>query len=91
MSAPKHPAVRVQPVIDRLANPQKRLLVTSEVVSQGDASASLAMVDVAHAALLRHWRLLRQWIEPNRDRLQQQRKIAASAVAWRAQGQRAGD
>jgi hypothetical protein len=91
VSEPKHPAVRVQQVIDRLSNPQKRLLVTSEVVSQGDASASMAMVDVAHEALIRHWRLLRQWIEQNRDRLRQQRKIEASAVAWRTQGQRSGD
>ena len=82
--------MRVQPVIDRLANPQKRLLVTSEVVSKGDAPASMAMVDVAHAALIRHWRLRRQWLEQNRDRLRQQRKIEASAVAWRTQGQRAG-
>ncbi|MBD2072363.1 hypothetical protein H6F86_00245 [Phormidium sp. FACHB-592] len=55
-------------------------------MSQGEASASLAMVDVTHAALLRQWRLRRQWLEQNRDRLRQQRKIEASAVAWRTQG-----
>ena len=43
----------------------------------------MAIVDVAHEALIRHWKLLRQWIETNRDLLRRQRKIEAGAVAWR--------
>jgi len=91
IAEPKHPAQRVQQVIDRLSNPENRLLVTSEVVSKGNESIRMAIVDVAHEALIRHWRLLRQWIEQNRDRLRQQRKIETSAEAWRSQGHRAGD
>jgi hypothetical protein len=47
-------------------------------------------VDVAHEALIRHWRLLRQWIEQNRDLLRQQRRIEASAVAWQEHQQSKG-
>ncbi|MEO0987064.1 MAG: pentapeptide repeat-containing protein [Cyanobacteria bacterium J06639_14] len=88
VAEPKHPSERVQQVIERLSNPDKRLLVTSEVVSKGETSERMAIVDVAHEALIRHWQLLRQWIEQNRDLLRQQRKIEASAVAWREQGRK---
>ncbi|MEO0537700.1 MAG: pentapeptide repeat-containing protein [Cyanobacteria bacterium P01_A01_bin.123] len=90
VAEPKHPSRRVQQVLERLSNPDNRLLVTSEVVSKGDTSERMAIVDVAHEALIRHWQLLRQWIEQNRDLLRQQRKIEASAVAWREQGRKRG-
>jgi hypothetical protein len=77
-------------VIDRLSSPEHWLLVTSEVVRKGDQSARIAIVDVAHEALIRDWKLLREWVEQNRDLLRQQRKIEASAVAWRDQGQKSG-
>jgi hypothetical protein len=91
IAAPLHPAARVQAIVDTLSNRDNRLLVTSEVVSKGDdAIARRAIVDVAHEALIRHWRLLRQWIEQNRDLLRQQRRIEASAVTWQEnQSQRA--
>ncbi|MEA5449576.1 pentapeptide repeat-containing protein [Leptolyngbya sp. CCNP1308] len=82
VSEPLHPAERVQTVVETLANKDNRLLVTSEVVSKGDDLERQAIVDVAHEALIRHWTLLRQWIEQNRDLLRQQRRIEASAVAW---------
>ena len=90
VAEPKHSTMRVQQVIERLSAPDHRLLVTSEVVTKGDASERLAIVDVAHEALIRHWQLLRQWIEQNRDLLRQQRKIEASAVAWREQRRKRG-
>ncbi|MEM9164849.1 MAG: peptidase C14, partial [Cyanobacteria bacterium P01_F01_bin.4] len=82
ISEPLHPAERVKTVVERLADKENRLLVTSEVVSKDDQAARRAIVDVAHEALIRHWRLLRQWIEQNRDLLRQQRRIEASAVTW---------
>ena len=85
ISEPLHPAERVQAVVDRLADKENRLLVTSEVVSKNDTAARRAVVDVAHEALIRHWRLLRQWIEQNRDLLRQQRRIETSAVTWQEQ------
>ena len=85
ISEPLHPAERVQAVVDRLADKENRLLVTGEVVSKDGTAKRRAIVDVAHEALIRHWRLLRQWIEQNRDRLRQQRRIEASAVTWQEQ------
>jgi uncharacterized protein YjbI with pentapeptide repeats len=90
VAEPQHPAAQVQAVIERLSSPENRLLVTSEVVSKGNQAERMAIVDVAHEALIRHWKLLRQWIEQNRDLLRQQRKIEASAMGWREQGQKKG-
>ena len=47
---PKHPAQRVQQVIERLSSPENRLIVTSEVVSKSDQSTRMSIVDVAHEA-----------------------------------------
>ncbi|MEM9008660.1 MAG: peptidase C14, partial [Cyanobacteria bacterium P01_F01_bin.86] len=91
VSEPLHPAERVGAVIDRLSDKENRLLVTSEVVGKGEAKERRAIVDVAHEALIRHWRLLRQWIEKNRDLLRQQRRIEASAVTWQEQKKAKGD
>lgn len=90
VAEPQHSAARVQAVIERLSNPENRLLVTSEIVSKGNQAERMAIVDVAHEALIRHWNLLRQWIEQNRDLLRQQRKIEGNAIAWRDQGQKRG-
>jgi uncharacterized protein YjbI with pentapeptide repeats len=90
ISEPLHPTERVTTVVERLADKENRLLVTSEVVSKGEAAERRAIVDVAHEALIRHWRLLRQWIEQNRDLLRQQRRIEASAVAWQEHQQSKG-
>ncbi|MGR3279347.1 nSTAND1 domain-containing NTPase, partial [Acaryochloris marina NIES-2412] len=90
VTEPKHPAQRVQQVIERLSSPENRLIVTSQVVSKSDESTRMSIVDVAHEALIRHWKLLRQWIEQNRDLLRKQRRIEASAIAWRNQGQKSG-
>ncbi|NEQ46478.1 MAG: peptidase C14 [Leptolyngbya sp. SIOISBB] len=82
VSEPLHSADRVQTVVEKLADKENRLLVTSEVVGKDDIGERRAIVDVAHEALIRHWRLLRQWIEQNRDLLRQQRRTEASAVNW---------
>ncbi|NEQ50781.1 MAG: TIR domain-containing protein [Leptolyngbya sp. SIO3F4] len=82
ISDPLHPTERVRAVIDTLSSKDNRLLVTSEVIGKGETKERRAIVDVAHEALIRHWRLLRQWIETNRDSLRQQRRIEASAETW---------
>ncbi|MEH1966148.1 nSTAND1 domain-containing NTPase [Nostoc sp.] len=62
-------------IIQRLAD--EKLVVTSTLSNQ------IAVVDVAHEALIRHWLLLRKWIEESRDILRQKRKIEAAAIEWR--------
>ncbi|MDZ8088434.1 MAG: caspase family protein, partial [Nostoc sp. DedQUE12b] len=65
-------------IIQRLAD--EKLLVTSTLSNQ------IAVVDVAHEALIRYWSLLRKWIEESRDILRQKRKIEAAAIEWRDRG-----
>ncbi|MDZ8188544.1 MAG: pentapeptide repeat-containing protein [Nostoc sp. ChiSLP02] len=70
--------VLINRVIQRLAD--EKLVVTSTLSNQ------IAVVDVAHEALIRHWLLLRKWIEESRDVLRQKRKIEAAAIEWRDRG-----
>ncbi len=44
-------------------------------------------VDVAHEALIRNWSLLRVWLDENRERLWQQRRIEQAAWEWDSSGQ----
>jgi energy-coupling factor transporter ATP-binding protein EcfA2 len=83
----QHPQPLVDEVIQKLT--AANLVVTSELVSKADGSR-IAVVDVAHEALIRHWTQLRRWLEENRDLLRQQRKIEASAAEWREHRQQPG-
>ncbi|OYD90663.1 hypothetical protein CDG76_31100 [Nostoc sp. 'Peltigera membranacea cyanobiont' 210A] len=71
----QHPEFVINRIIQRLAD--EKLVVTSTLSNQ------IAVVDVAHEALIRHWLLLRKWIEESRDILRQKRKIEAAAIEWR--------
>lgn len=75
----------VERVIGKLASENVRLVVTSTLVEKGAESGRLAVVDVAHEALIRYWPLLRKWIDENRDNLRQKRKIEVAAEEWRNQ------
>ncbi|MFN6560496.1 MAG: pentapeptide repeat-containing protein [Nostoc sp. ChiSLP01] len=70
--------VVINRIIQRLAD--EKLVVTSTLSNQ------ISVVDVAHEALIRHWLLLRKWIEESRDILRQKRKIEAAAIEWRDRG-----
>ncbi|MEM1394608.1 MAG: pentapeptide repeat-containing protein [Cyanobacteria bacterium P01_C01_bin.38] len=70
----------IDSVIQQLAD--EKLIVTSEIVAKGDESERVVVVDVAHEALIRYWGLLRGWIDENRDKLRQKRKIEAAAEEW---------
>ncbi|MEH2036200.1 nSTAND1 domain-containing NTPase [Nostoc sp.] len=70
----QHPEFVINKIIQRLAD--EKLVVTSTLSNQ------IAVVDVAHEALIRHWLLLRKWIEESRDILRQKRKIEAAAIEW---------
>ncbi|MBW4570682.1 MAG: pentapeptide repeat-containing protein [Tolypothrix carrinoi HA7290-LM1] len=71
----------VEQVIQKLAD--AKLIVTSTLIEKGAESGKVAVVDVAHEALIRHWSLLRKWLDENRDKLRQKRKIEAAAEEWR--------
>ncbi len=79
----QHPAPVVDAVVQRLAD--ENLVVTSELVGKGSEGQRLAVVDVAHEALIRHWPRLRRWLDADRDLLRQQRKIEQAADEWTQQ------
>lgn len=81
----KHSEPLVNEVVQALAN--ANLVVTSELISKGNQER-VAIVDVAHEALIRNWPQLRQWLEGNRDLLRQQRKIELAAEEWSRQPQK---
>ncbi|WP_346289632.1 pentapeptide repeat-containing protein [Sphaerothrix gracilis] len=83
----QHPAPLIDEVIKCLAD--ANLVVTSQLISKSDGSR-VAIVDVAHEALIRNWPLLRKWLDENRDLLRQQRKIELAAQEWKEQGQPKG-
>ena len=82
----QHSESAVDAVLKRLAD--EKLVVTSEIVGKGIESGRAAVVDVAHEALIRHWSLLRKWLEESRDLLRQSRKMEALAEEWRTQGKK---
>ncbi|HEY9603194.1 MAG TPA: pentapeptide repeat-containing protein [Allocoleopsis sp.] len=83
----RHPEALIDEVIGKLADKENRLIVTSELTAKGTATGGVVIVDVTHEALIRHWRLLRQWLNDSRDKLRQQRKIEAAADEWRNERQ----
>ncbi|ASC69186.1 Pentapeptide repeats containing protein [Halomicronema hongdechloris C2206] len=88
----KHPEPLIDEVVKCLAD--ANLVVTSELVGKGGREQGggnrerVAIVDVAHEALIRNWPRLRRWLEGDRDLLMQQRKIELAADEWTTQNQR---
>jgi len=71
----------VEQVIQKLA--QAKLIVTSE---QRKGQEKVAVVDVAHEALIRHWSRLRELLDNNREAIRSEQKIQAAAEEWRDKG-----
>jgi uncharacterized protein YjbI with pentapeptide repeats/energy-coupling factor transporter ATP-binding protein EcfA2 len=61
-----------------LAGSETRLVVTG----REDASEE-ETVEVIHEALIREWETLRKWVNENREKLIQKRKIETAAVEWK--------
>ncbi|WP_223270023.1 nSTAND1 domain-containing NTPase [Nostoc sp. 'Peltigera membranacea cyanobiont' 213] len=71
----KYPAEVINEVVQKLAD--ERLIVTTKMGAKG------TVVDVAYEALIRHWGLLRSWLDDDRKMLLQKREIEAVAEKWR--------
>ncbi len=54
-----------------------RLIVTSQNAAQQ------VTVEVVHEALIRHWQLLRSWVDENRSKIIQKNRIERLAMEWR--------
>lgn len=82
---PQQPKSMVYNVVQTLVD--KRLLVTSELTAKHPDAQPAVSVDIAHEALIRHWRRLRQWISGNRDAIRIARRLEAAAQDWRHHNQ----
>jgi hypothetical protein len=76
-----------QSVLDRLTDPEARLLVGSAPVDDEDpTNDGLIFYEVSHEALLTHWARLANWIAENRGDLRFSSDILALAKAWEGAG-----
>jgi uncharacterized protein YjbI with pentapeptide repeats len=85
----QHPEAVLNPIVQKLAD--EKLIVTSEIVAKDFMPQRVAVVDVAHEALIRHWELLRLWLEERRDQIRQVRKLEIAASEWSKRGQKIED
>jgi WD40 repeat protein len=81
---PQYSVALIDRVIQKFAGEDIRLLVTGELVKKGEESGRIAVIDVAHEALIRHWPLLHKWVDDNRDALRKKRSIEEDAQEWLA-------
>ncbi len=65
-------------LVNYLAGSETRLLITGREDKSGEET-----VEVVHETLIREWGTLRQWINENREKLIQKRKIETAAIEWR--------
>lgn len=70
---------QLERVTRQLANWNQRLIITDE-----------NKVEVAHEALLSEWRLLRKWIEDNRDNIRLERRLEVDCQEWNKQNRPEG-
>jgi len=68
-------------LVTYLAGFEARLVVTGR-----NDKTSEETVEVVHEALIREWKRLREWLDSNREKLIQHRKIEAGAIEWRDKG-----
>ena len=78
------PEALIHGVLQRLAD--EKLVVTGQWAPPGTGLGEEIVVDVIHEALIRHWDLLRQWVNENRTNLRQQRSIEDLAQQWFRKG-----
>jgi len=64
---------------------QQRLLVTGRDESSGEET-----VEVAHEALIQHWKRLRDWLEEDRDFLMWRHRLQAACAEWQRTGHDSG-
>ncbi|WP_353258707.1 WD40 repeat domain-containing protein [Prochlorothrix hollandica] len=84
LTTPQFSPRLIDSTLQRLAN--EKLVVTSAWAPPGTGLGEEEVVDVIHEALIRHWGLLRHWIETHRDDLRQQRELQEQAEQWFRKG-----
>ncbi|MBE9259014.1 caspase family protein, partial [Dolichospermum sp. LEGE 00246] len=80
VTEPKSTAL-IERVIQKLV--QAKLIITSE---QRKGNKKVAVVDVSHEVLIRHWSRLRELLDSNRGNIKTERKIQFAAEEWQDKG-----
>jgi len=78
-----HPEVLVDEVLNKLV--EARLVVIDELKLRDDTQSEV-VIDLAHEATIRHWKLLRQWLEEHRKALPLIRQLREEAKKWQMRG-----
>ncbi|EGJ35137.1 MULTISPECIES: caspase family protein [Moorena] len=76
----------VEEVLQKLAD--EKLVITNELQEKASESGRVAVVDIAHESLIRHWPRLGSWVDKNREALRKKRNIEKSAQEWLQQEKR---
>jgi uncharacterized protein YjbI with pentapeptide repeats len=64
-------------------SPSENLTVTTMIVlPEQETTKDVAIVEVAHEALIRSWSKMREWLEENREVFRQQQKLEERAEEW---------
>jgi uncharacterized protein YjbI with pentapeptide repeats len=72
--------IRVRSIINLFADPRVRFLVRFSDKQYGEM---IEMIEVAHEALIRNWKQLRDWLKECREALRKKRKIEDAAEEWK--------
>ncbi|MBD3883177.1 caspase family protein [Phormidium tenue FACHB-886] len=90
--SPAFPAALIEQVLEKLVS--AKLVVTSQEGhhtqpqrQQPLPNSATEMIDIAHETLIRHWSLLRSWLDSDREMLRRLRRIEQAAREWNSVGQ----
>lgn len=71
---------RIWSIINQFAEPRVRFLV---IFSDKQYGEMIEMIEVAHEALIRNWKQLKDWLKECREALRKKRKIEDAAEEWK--------
>ena len=93
--SPAFPVESIEQVLEKLV--AAKLVVTSQEGHQAHLqngnqaqqpnASTTEILDVVHETLIRHWSLLRGWLDENREMLRRLRRIEQAAQEWDSAGQ----
>ena len=75
-----HPELLVDEILKELV---KARLVVMDELKLGELNQTESIIDLAHEATIRHWKMLRQWLDENRIALPLIRKLRVDASRWK--------
>jgi WD40 repeat protein/DNA-binding winged helix-turn-helix (wHTH) protein len=78
----KHRYEDIQRVVQTLSNEHLLSIITDQERLRPDGSAGDLSVEICHEALIRHWPLLRKWLNENRESLLKFEQLDSAAKEW---------